>query len=222
MIKSRNRFSKVRMGLYLVVFAAVGGVVLYLSLAAPNPNLPGDLNGDNKVDGADLSFLAANYKTTNSAADINNSGTVDVADLSILLSHYGQTYSPTVPTVSLTPATATITAGQSVTLSWTSTNATSCSASWTTSTATSGSNAVTPSATTTYSITCTGTGGSATDSSVITVSASTAICGSRTGVPTKYNHVVWVWMENKSYDSVMGSGAASAPYINGLKAKCGF
>src|SRR6478609_8842566 len=95
MIKSRNRFSKVRMGLYLVVFAAVGGVVLYLSLAAPNPNLPGDLNGDNKVDGADLSFLAANYKTTNSAADINGDGIVDIKDLSILVSNYGRSIATT-------------------------------------------------------------------------------------------------------------------------------
>ncbi len=49
---------------------------------------PGDLNADGKVDGADLAFLAANWKTTNATADIDHSGLVDITDLSILLSHY--------------------------------------------------------------------------------------------------------------------------------------
>ncbi len=92
-LKHKTKLSNFSLAIYLTIFALVGGLVLLLTHATPNPNLPGDLNGDNKVDGADLSFLAANYKTTNAAADINNSGLVDVADLSILLSHYGQTYS---------------------------------------------------------------------------------------------------------------------------------
>lgn len=36
---------------------------------------------------------------------------------------------------------------------------------------------------------------------------------------THYAHVVWIWMENKPYGSVIGS--ASAPYENALAAECG-
>ncbi len=50
--------------------------------------IPGDINKDGKVDGSDLSFLAANWRTTNAAADLNGNGIVDIGDLSILLSHY--------------------------------------------------------------------------------------------------------------------------------------
>ncbi len=89
----RNQFTPSHFLIFSLVFSLIG-IFIYLSFAAPNPNLPGDLNGDNKVDGADLSFLAANYKTTNASADIDGSGTVDVADLSVLLSHYAMTYTP--------------------------------------------------------------------------------------------------------------------------------
>ncbi len=73
------------------------------------------------------------------------------------------------PTVNLSASPATIDQGLSATLSWTSTDATSCTASWTTSSATSGFASVSPDATTTYAITCTGDGGSASDSVTITV-----------------------------------------------------
>jgi len=79
----------------------------------------------------------------------------------------GYTYiGPPAPTVSLTADPSTIDEGQSSTLTWTSTNADDgCSAFWTTSTATSGSGDVSPTETTTYyAITCTGPGGSDTDS----------------------------------------------------------
>lgn len=36
---------------------------------------------------------------------------------------------------------------------------------------------------------------------------------------TRYAHVVWIWMENKPYSSVIGS--ASAPYENALAKQCG-
>jgi phospholipase C len=39
------------------------------------------------------------------------------------------------------------------------------------------------------------------------------ICGtSHASPPHVYRHVVWIWLENKSYDQVVGNGAA--PYIN--------
>ncbi len=102
-LKPKTKLAKPQLTLFLAIFAAVGGVVLYLSFASPNPNLPGDLNGDNKVDGADLSFLAANFKTNSAAADINGDGIVDIGDLSVLLSNYGKSSS----SVSAVDATAT-------------------------------------------------------------------------------------------------------------------
>lgn len=60
-----------------------------------------------------------------------------------------------IPAVSLTAIPQSITAGDTATLSWTSTNVTSCSAPWTASTATVGSQNVAPITTTTYTITCT-------------------------------------------------------------------
>ncbi len=71
--------------------------------------------------------------------------------------------------VSLTATPPSVSAGQSSTLSWSSTNATSCTAGWTSSTASSGSQVVSPAVTTAYSITCTGAGGSATASATVTV-----------------------------------------------------
>jgi hypothetical protein len=87
-------FSSRRFLLFILAFALIGGYILVRSLAAPNPNLPGDLNADNTVNVTDLSILLSNYGTTNTNADINNDGSVNVLDLSILLSHYGGTYTP--------------------------------------------------------------------------------------------------------------------------------
>ena len=75
------------------------------------------------------------------------------------------------PTISFSAAPATVTAGQPVTLTWSSTNASSCSASdgWSGTRPTSGSQAVTPSGTTTYILTCTGIGGVASSSALVTI-----------------------------------------------------
>ena len=43
-------------------------------------------------------------------------------------------------------------------------------------------------------------------------------CGTLASAPT-YTHVIWVWMENHSYDSIIGS--SQAPYINSLASECG-
>jgi phosphatidylinositol-3-phosphatase len=43
-------------------------------------------------------------------------------------------------------------------------------------------------------------------------------CGT-TATPPTYKHVIWVWMENHSYGTIIGS--AQAPYINSLAAECG-
>jgi hypothetical protein len=82
--------------------------------------------------------------------------------------------SSTPPTVTLTSNTTSVPAGQSVQLSWTSTNATACTASgatdWTGSEPTSGNEVAVAvsAATNTLTLTCTGPGGSAAASVVVT------------------------------------------------------
>lgn len=62
------------------------------------------------------------------------------------------------------------------------------------------------------------TGGPSTTASA-TPSVAGGPCGGRSSPPSRYDHVVWVVMENKAYDSIIGS--ASAPYENRLAAQCG-
>jgi hypothetical protein len=82
---------------------------------------------------------------------------------------------PPAPTVALSANPKSITAGQSSMLTWSSTNATSCTGSNFNTSATAGSAAVAPTVTTSYSVKCTGDGGSA--SSLATVSVgSTPTC----------------------------------------------
>jgi hypothetical protein len=87
---------------------------------------------------------------------------------------YGVSVANSPPTVTLTSSAASVTSGSSVTLSFSSTNATSCTASggWTGTEPTSASTATeTVSATTTYTLTCTGAGGTATQSVTVTATA---------------------------------------------------
>ncbi|HTV95889.1 MAG TPA: hypothetical protein VME42_07785 [Steroidobacteraceae bacterium] len=76
------------------------------------------------------------------------------------------------PTVTLTASASSVTAGGTVTLTWSSENATSCTASggsgWTGEEATSGTDAVAVAATETLTLTCTGAGGSAAQSVSVT------------------------------------------------------
>lgn len=44
-------------------------------------------------------------------------------------------------------------------------------------------------------------------------------CGTLGQSATKYTHVVWIWMENHSYEAIIGS--AEAPYLNSLASDCG-
>ena len=57
--------------------------VVYTLASAP----PGDLNGDGKVNGADIAILLAAWGGTG-PADLDHSGIVDGADLAILLSNW--------------------------------------------------------------------------------------------------------------------------------------
>ncbi len=81
---------------------------------------------------------------------------------------------PAAPTASITAAASQIAAGQSVALTWASTNATSIAIAPSIGTAAlplSGSASVTPATTTTYTITATGAGGTASSSVTVTVAA---------------------------------------------------
>jgi hypothetical protein len=87
------------------------------------------------------------------------------------------------PTVSITANPTSVAAGSTSTLNWSSTNATTCSASggWSGTKGTSGSASTGPvNANTTYSLTCTGTGGSANGSA--TVMATTGSGGTQYGL----------------------------------------
>ncbi len=46
-----------------------------------------------------------------------------------------------------------------------------------------------------------------------------APCGTMPRSSTHYSHVIWIWMENNSFASIMGN--PTAPYINFLAAECG-
>ena len=47
--------------------------------------MPGDLNGDGVVNGADLSIMLAAWGSNDPVADLDGNGVVDGADLAILL-----------------------------------------------------------------------------------------------------------------------------------------
>ena len=83
---------------------------------------------------------------------------------------------PVIPVVNLLVSSSTIDQGQSVTLSWSSSDAISCAAigGWNGSRATSGSEVVSPTATTSYTITCDGDGESTSNSVTVTVNATPA------------------------------------------------
>jgi hypothetical protein len=84
------------------------------------------------------------------------------------------TVSAPTPTVQLTANPTSVTSGNTSTLSWSSTNATSCAASggWSGTDGTSGSQVtVALLATTKFTLTCTGPGGSAAQSTIVTVTA---------------------------------------------------
>jgi hypothetical protein len=50
--------------------------------------------------------------------------------------------------------------------------------------------------------------------------ASSQVCGSDAGQSQhRYDHVIWIWMENHSYNTIIGSSAA--PFANQLASECG-
>jgi phospholipase C len=57
-----------------------------------------------------------------------------------------------------------------------------------------------------------------TATAAVAPSATTGPCGTVAVAPS-FTHVIWVWMENHSYDTIIGS--SQAPYINSLATQCG-
>ena len=55
---------------------------------------PGDLNGDNTVDGGDIGLLLSVFGSDDAAADLNGDGVVDGGDLGSLLSGFGPCETP--------------------------------------------------------------------------------------------------------------------------------
>ena len=78
---------------------------------------------------------------------------------------------PPAPSVSIAANPASITVGQSSTLTWLSTNATSCSGTNFTANGTSGSIGVSPQTTTTYTVSCVGSSGTASANATVTVNS---------------------------------------------------
>ena len=64
------------------------GIAWLMSDEGPEP-ITGDINGDGRVDGLDLSVLLGAWGTDNPLADIIRDGQVDGADLSALLGNWG-------------------------------------------------------------------------------------------------------------------------------------
>ena len=76
---------------YIQLDASGGGVEALVSV----PQLPGDANGDGKVDINDLTVVLTNFGLTAGAVwsqgDFQNDGKVDINDLTIVLTNFGQT-----------------------------------------------------------------------------------------------------------------------------------
>ena len=55
-------------------------------------------------------------------------------------------------------------------------------------------------------------------SAMVSPATASSPCGTLTSAPT-YTHVIWIWMENHSYNTIIGS--SQAPYINSVASECG-
>ena len=65
------------------------GLLLEVDVVSTASGIPGDLNNDGHVDGADLAQLLGMWGTSNPVADLNGDAMVNGGDLGILLTHWG-------------------------------------------------------------------------------------------------------------------------------------
>jgi hypothetical protein len=135
-----------------------------------------------------LTFVA----TPNSAAT-NSQGAAITPNYGL----YSVAMATSAPTVKFSASAASVPAGQTVELTWSSTNATSCTAGgasgWTGSEMTSGSTAVIINANVTLTLTCTGAGGSASQSVMVATTAATSSSGGGGAVDGWMLAVLGVW-----------------------------
>jgi plastocyanin len=119
-----------------------------------------------------LTFVA-----TPNSATTNSQGALITPNYGL----YSITMATSAPTVTFGASAASVPAGQTVELTWSSTNATSCTAAgasgWSGSETTSGSTAVIINANVTLTLTCTGAGGSASQSVMVATTAATSSGG---------------------------------------------
>ena len=122
------------------------------------------------------------------------------------------------PTTSLSASPTTITNGNSTTLTWSSTDATSCtSGGFATGGATSGSATVSPSTTTTYTVSCTGSGGTTSGTQTVTVNPAATPTASLSASPTSVGSggastLTW---SSANASSCTGSGFATGNATSG-------
>ena len=135
-----------------------------------------------------LTFVA----TPNSAAT-NSQGTSITPNYGL----YSIVMATSAPTVTFSASAASVPAGQTVQLTWSSTNATSCTAAgtpgWRGSEMTSGSTAVIINANVSLTLTCTGAGGSASQSVMVATTAATSSGGGGGAVDWWMLAVLGVW-----------------------------
>jgi phosphatidylinositol-3-phosphatase len=66
---------------------------------------------------------------------------------------------------------------------------------------------------------CGGQAATTASPSAPTKAVTRAPCGRVSPGSVSYSHVIWLWMENHSYEQIVGS--SSAPYLNSLARECG-
>ena len=126
------------------------------------------------------------------------------------------------PTVSLSAAPTTVAAGGSTLLTWSSSNASGCAATvgWSGAKATSGNQTINPvSATSTYTLTCTGSGGSTTRSVTVNVTAAIGVSGAvDSSLRDRHQESANLVFAFAGSNTTTGTPAATAPVMQGAGA----
>lgn len=167
--------------------------------------LTNSCTGENFSTGGATSGSASDYPSddttytvmcTNGSQDVNDTAAVTVNNPST-----------PAPSVTLTANPSEIDPGNFSTLTWSSENATSCSGSgFATGGAISGTQSVAPLSDTTYTVTCTGGGGNASDSATIDVREVNPVTVSLTANPSRINQGAFTELSWSSQNATSCSG----------------
>ncbi len=162
--------------------------------------------------------------TSSTTYALTCTGTESVGKAQVLVTVAAAT--PVTPTVTLSASSATLTAGSSATLKWSSKNAELCTASggWSGNKGTSGSATVAPTSTTTYDLTCTASGGgSALAATKITVNAPVSTPPPSVTLAANPNTIkaggasTLTWTSKNADSCTAGSGWSGAQADSGTK-----